>query len=102
MWEKHQEQITVIDKRIGEHLSQLCKAKESLTIKSKPKPIRHHAPKIEELHDMLIRLYGVNVSNISEINDYTLVRLLGETGTDMSIFPTRKNFVSWCGLAKAS
>lgn len=32
-------------------------------------------------------------------NDYTLLRLVGETGTDMHRFPTIKHFVSWCGLS---
>jgi len=99
MWEKHQEQITIIDNRIGQLLAQLGEPKKPLTIESKPKLIRHHAPKIEGLHGMLIRLYGVNLSSISGINDYTLLRLLGETGIDMNRFPTAKNFVSWCGLA---
>ena len=99
MWEKHQEHIAVIDERIGALLQQLSKDKELLVKDSKPKPVRHHAPKIEGLHQMLIRLYGVNVSSISGINDYTLLRLIGETGADMSKFPTNKHFVSWCGLS---
>jgi len=99
MWEKHQEQIATIDNRIGQLLAKLCEPKKPLDIKSKPKPVRHHAPRIEGLHGMLIRLYGVNLSSISGINDYTLLRLLGETGIDMNRFPTEKNFVSWCGLA---
>ena len=99
MWEKHQQQITLIDTRITQLLEQLCKEREPVVVKSKPKAIRHHAPKIEGLHGMLIRLYGVNLSSISGINDYTLLRLLGETGIDMNRFPTAKNFVSWCGLS---
>ena len=99
MWEKHQEHIAVIDKRIGQVLESLCTEKEPINVESKPKLIRHHAPKIDGLHGMLIRLYGVNLSSISGINDYTLLRLIGETGIEMSRFPTAKNFVSWCGLA---
>ena len=99
MWEKHQQQVDLIDKRITQLLEELCKEKKPVEIKSKPKPIRHHAPNIKELHAMLIRLYGVNLSSISGINDYTLLRLLGETGIDMNRFPTEKNFVSWCGLS---
>jgi hypothetical protein len=99
MWEKHQEHVAVIDGRIGQLLEQLSKDKELLVKNTKPKPVRHHAPKIEGLHQMLIRLYGINVSSISGINDYTLLRLIGETGVDMIRFPTPKHFVSWCGLA---
>lgn len=99
MWEKHQEHVTVIDERIGLLLQQLSKGKELLVKNSKPKPVRHHAPKIAGLHEMLIRLYGVDASSVSGINDYTLLRLVGETGVDMSRFPTNKHFASWCGLS---
>ncbi len=99
MWEKHQEHLLVIDKRIELLLQQLSKDKELPLNESKPKPIRHHAPKVEGLHEMLLRLYGVNVSSVSGINDYTLLRLIGETGVDMSRFATNKHFVSWCGLS---
>jgi len=44
-------------------------------------------------------LFGVDVTSISGINSYTLLRLIGETGMDMSRFPTVDQFVSWCGLA---
>ena len=33
------------------------------------------------------------------VTDYTLLKLLGEVGADMSRFPTAKHFVSWCQLA---
>ncbi len=99
MWEKHQQQIEVIDKRIGQLLQLLSKDKELLVKNSKPKPVGHHPPKIEGLHQMLIRLYGVNLSSVSGINDYTLLRLIGETRVNMSRFPSNKHFVSWCGLS---
>jgi transposase len=99
MWERHQQQVDLIDERIRQLLEELCKQKKPIEIISKPKPIRHHAPKVERLHEMLIRLYGVDMSSISGINDYTLLRLVGETGIDMNRFPTVKNFVSWCGLS---
>lgn len=99
MWEKHQLQLGLIDKEIEKLLAELCKTKQKVEVTSKAKLIRHHAPRIENFHAMMIQIYGVNVSSISGINDYTLLRLVGETGTDMSRFPGRKNFVSWCGLS---
>lgn len=99
MWEKHQEHIEVIDKRIELLLQQLSKDKELPVEESKPKLIRHHAPKIEGLHKMLMQLYGVDASSVSGINDYTLLRLVGETGVNMSRFASSKHFASWCGLS---
>lgn len=99
MWEAHQMQITIIDKQIEQLLVKMCSDKPAVEITSKPKPIRHHAPEVNNLHNMLVKIYGINASSISGINDYTLLRLLGETGVNMNRFPTSKHFVSWCGLA---
>jgi transposase len=97
-WEYHQKKVQIIDGRIEKLLQELCKGKEVVEVSSKPKAIRHHAPKIADLHQMMVRLYGVNMSAVSGLNDYTLLRLVGETGLDMDRFPTVKNFTSWCGL----
>jgi transposase len=99
MWEMHQQEVTVIDEQIGLLLQQLSEEKEPVAVKGKPKLIRHHAPQIEDLHGMLTRLYGVDLTAVSGINDYTLLRLIGETGVDMHRFPTVKNFISWAGLS---
>ncbi len=99
LWEMHQQQIVLIDQRIEKLLEQMCEETKTIEIKSKAKPIRHHAPKVNGLHGKLIQLYGANLSSISGINDYTLLRLIGETGVDMNRFPTKKHFVSWCGLS---
>ena len=97
-WEDHQKKIAIIDQRIEKILQDLCEGKENVQVSSTPKPIRHHAPKIADLHEMMVKMHGVNVSSISGLNDYTLLRLIGETGVDMNRFPTVKNFTSWCGL----
>lgn len=97
-WEYHQDKLQIIDARIGELLKNLCHTKEMKEVTSKPKSVRHHAPKIANLHQMLVSLYGVNISSVSGLNDYSLMRLIGETGVDMSRFPNVKHFTSWCGL----
>lgn len=100
LWEQHQEQISSIDKRIEMLLEDLTADKTiDVSVVGKAKPVRHHKPQIKDLHPTLVKLFGVNVSSISGINDYTVLRLIGETGTDMSRFATVKHFVSWCGLS---
>jgi transposase len=99
LWEMHQQQITIIDNRISQLLEQMSKDKALPATAGKPKSVRHHAPRIEGLHQMLISLYGVDATSVSGINDYTLLRLVGETGVDMTRFATGKQFVSWCGLS---
>jgi hypothetical protein len=100
LWENHQSQIRDIDGRIEALLMQLTRDKKTEEQKmGKAKKVRHHAPQIKNLHEMMVKLLGVNVTSVSGINDYTLLRLVGETGTDMSHFISVKHFVSWCGLA---
>lgn len=99
MWEAHEAQLLIIDKQIEKLLTGLCAQKKSEAVSGKAKGIRHHEPKIEGLHQKMMQIYGVNLSSISGFSDYTLLRLVGETGTDMSRFPTVKHFVSWCGLS---
>jgi transposase len=100
LWEQHQQHITAIDKRIEALLEELTahKTTEGVEIGT-VKPVRHHRPQIENLHETLVKFFGVNVTSISGLNPYTLLRLVGETGADMSRFETVKHFVSWCGLS---
>jgi len=99
MWEQHQKHLLEIDEQIEKLLADLSQTKPALEITSAAKRIRFHAPSIEDLHGKIIQIYGVNLSSISGLNDYTLLRLVGETGLDMNRFPSEKHFVSWCGLS---
>jgi transposase len=99
MWQLHQQQIAVIDRKIEELLLELERGKMEVKPAVKAKAIRHHAPKVKELNQKLLNIYGVDGNCLPGINDYTLLRLLGEVGTDMSRFPTEKHFTSWCQLA---
>lgn len=100
LWEQHQQQIKEIDKRTETLLEELTAGKSiDVSVIGKAKPVRHHKPQINNLHETLVKFFGVNVTSISGINSYTLLRLIGETGSDMSRFETKKHFTSWCGLS---
>ncbi len=99
LWKIHEEQLTITDKRIALLLSILEYSKPIVKSEHKAKPIRHHKPAIKNLHQKLLNIYGVDANCLPGITDYSLLKLLGETGPDMGRFPTAKHFVSWCGLA---
>lgn len=101
LWEIHQKQVEKIDVAIAGLLDELSLGKEEVATE-KAKKIRHHAPKIPGLHATMARLYGIDMNSVPGMNDYTALRLIGETGTDMGHFPTAKNFVSWLGLSPKS
>ena len=98
LWEIHQRQIEKIDQEIGKLLTEVSKGKAEVPVKD-AKRIRHHAPKIAGLHNTMANIYGVDLNTIPGMNDYTIMRLVGETGTDMSRFPTAKAFLNWLGVA---
>jgi transposase len=101
LWEEHQQSIRTIEKQIEELLDEMGKSKQEIVVENSPScPSRHHNPQIKDLHSKLVRQYdGVNLCSIAGINDSTMLRLLGEIGSDMSRFPTVKHFVSWLGLS---
>lgn len=47
----------------------------------------------------LYRIWGVDLTAVPGLNVLTLQVLLSEIGTDMSKWPTVKNFTSWLGLS---
>lgn len=99
LWKLHEKQIVVTDQKIDQLLKELAEGKPDITSDGNVKSIRHHKPQIKNLHEKMLKIYGVNANMVPGITDYSLLRLLGETGTDMSRFPTEKHFVSWCQLS---
>jgi transposase len=99
MWKQHQAHLLAIDKKIEGLLEELTINRESVNSSVKEKPIRHHKPEIDQLHQKMLNLYGVNVSTLSGITDYSALRLVGETGYDLTKFPSAKHFISWCRLS---
>jgi transposase len=69
----------------------------------KIKPIRHNAPKIANLHELLITMTGGrDVTALPGFTALGFMKLLAETGTDLSGWPDHKHFTSWAGLAPGS
>ena len=99
MWELHEQHLLVIDKKIEPLLDELNKDKPMVRSAAKVKLIRHHKPAVKNLHQKLLDLYGVNAATLSGLTDYGLLRLVGETGNELSRFPTVKHFISWCQLS---
>jgi transposase len=98
MWKMHQQHLATIDRKIEELLCVLEAGREQVAGTAPVKAIRHHRPQVEGLHQKLLNIYGADGNTISGINDYTLLRLLGEVGNDMTRFSSAKHFAAWCQL----
>ena len=100
-WAFFEGQIVACDKEIETLLIKLNTNKQVIDEdNSLPKQVKHHAPKIQELHSHLLTLTGgKSLTLLPGITDYSALRLLSEIGTDMSNWPTEKHFASWLGLS---
>jgi transposase len=69
----------------------------------KIKLVRHNAPAIDDLHGKLITMTGGrDATKLPGISPLGFMKLLAETGPDLSAWPTEKHFTSWAGLAPGS
>ena len=106
-WEFYQQQIAACDREIQAVLEALAAQSPPSTAPggggAPPKRVHHHAPQIDGLHTLLLRLNGgQDLGALPALSDYSVLQLLGEVGTDMSRWPTAKHFTAWLGLAPSS
>jgi transposase len=116
-WEFYQRQIQACDQRIAEALRAVApaparsappppasgKSTARAQAREPRKKIHHNAPAIPDLHQTLVKLCGgQNACRLPTMTDYTLLQIISETGTDMTPWPTVKQFVAWLGLAPSS
>jgi transposase len=99
MYEFYQQQLQECDREIETCLRGFADQSGGTALPPKPrqqKP-RRHEPKFGA-RALLFRLAGVDLTTIEGISETTALVILSEIGTDLSRFPTEKNFVSWLGL----
>lgn len=97
-----QRQIGDCDMEVERHLTALA-ARLSPPTAELPEPRSRRKPRDNEprfeVRKPLHTLSGVDLSQIDGIGPYTALKLISETGTDMSRWPTGSHFVSWLTLA---
>lgn len=99
-YEFYQRKLAACDRQVDEQLTQLAEQQPIPEAYGTTKPIRHHRPEIDQLHQKVVRAAGgVNVSELPGLTDYSGLRLIGEIGVDLTAFPSENHFVSWLKLA---
>lgn len=66
--------------------------------KARHRTKQHHEPDFA-VRSALYTFTGVDLTQISGFGPYTVLRLIGECGDDMSKWATEKHFVSWLSLS---
>jgi len=99
MYEFYQRQLRACDQEIETCLRGFADKSAGAAMPARPKKQapRRHEPKFGA-RALLFRMAGVDLTVIEGISETTALAILSEIGTDLSRFPTEKNFVSWLGL----
>ena len=100
----YQQQIRECDHKLEAYLESL-NVNTSLELMEQvlpkvPKP-RGNAPAFD-LRTDLFHLTGVDLTSIDGINSHTALKVVSETGVDMSRWGNSKQFCSWLGLSPGS
>ena len=100
-YEFYQQQISECDKQTEILLKTMTKDKPVPENINTPKRIRNNPPQIGMLHERLMQLTGgKDPSQITGLNDKTLMEVIAETGIDLKAnWKTEKHFVSWACLS---
>lgn len=94
-----QQQIQKCDEEIAILLKSITKDLPEPP-KTPSRPSRHNQPDIPDLHKQLVQLSkGRDATVLPGISDKTILKLISELGTDLSKWPTDKQFVSWTELS---
>jgi transposase len=103
LYDIHQTKIAECDAEIERALKAMS---DDRPIPETPLPIRRHAKGRNEpqfdARGALYRFLGADLSQIHGLGPYTVLRLVGECGDDMTKWPTAKHFTSWLCLAPAN
>jgi transposase len=99
MYEFYQRQLRECDQEIETCLRGLADKSGGAALPPKRGPQRssRNEPKFTA-RALLFRMAGVDLTMIEGISATTALVILSEIGTDLSRFPSEKNFVSWLGL----
>lgn len=101
LYDKFQEMLAECDVAIEKCLQGF---KEKIDVTTKPlPPVEKKKRRKNELYfdarEHLYKMIGVDVTRINGLDSYSVLKLIGEVGLDMSRWPTANHFASWLGLA---
>lgn len=105
LYDIYQRKISECDVQLETHLKSFDSHDDGQAPPSEP-PIRSrkvqgNAPRFD-LHGALCRILGVDLTEVDGLDAYTVAKVIGEIGTNMSAWPTVKHFTSWLGLCPSN
>jgi transposase len=99
LWEKYQEVIATVDVAIAGQLRSMRRTTElpPLPSRTRVRGRKPHDPRFD-VRTALYYATGVDLTAIEGIDELHALTLVSELGSDLSKWPTLKQFTSWLGL----
>jgi hypothetical protein len=98
LYEFYHHQLATCDRHIEAHLTTFADTSDGQPLPKKPPKKTPNAPSFDA-RTLLYQMSGVDLTAIEGIKANTALVILSEIGTDMSRWPSVKNFSSWLGLS---
>lgn len=101
LYDFYNQQIEVCDLEIEQKYAAIKPVSDPDTLPDPPTPKRGRSTNEPafDLHGALYRLTGVDLTQVHGLDTLTVQKIITETGTDMSAWPSVKHFASWLTLA---
>lgn len=93
----HQRQIRECDERVEAHMATMP-TRATQPLPNRQRRRRKNQPYFD-LHAELIRITGIDLTQIDGLSDLTAQTVITESDIDVDRFPTEKHFASWLGLS---
>ena len=100
LYRKYQAMTAQCDEHIQAQLAAFddCSAGEPLPPRPGRKASQHNGPRFD-LRTQLYRVTGVDLTEVDGVDAYTALKVISETGVDMTPWQTEKHFASSLGLS---
>ena len=98
LYDTYHAKILACDEAIEQQLKRFDAQGDPQQLRAGKKNKAANAPAFD-VRGELYRMSGVDLTAIDGINDITALKVLAETGTDMSRWKSEKHFSSWLGLS---
>ncbi len=98
LYDFHQQQIISCDAAIQGQLDRMESRGDKDDLPPRKKQKSKGSPNFD-VRSELYRMTGVDLTRIDGLNEASVLKILAETGVDITPWPTEKHFSSWLGLS---
>ena len=98
LYDTFQTKIMDCDNAIQSQLDKMDTKSDKKNLPPSKKVKSKNTPKFDVRGEMY-QMTGVDLTSIDGLNESSVLKILSETGSDISAWPTEKHFCSWLGLS---